>query len=944
MRYNSLIYSGTVKELYYAGKNISEIAHELNVNSTTIADILLEQGVVKIQKLDTYAERYDLNPDEYQNINLESQEFSVRTLNSLRKIQVITAEDLLNCTPEDLSGIKGFGKLSETEVLNYIVSLTKCDSKEFAIAHADTFSKKRKLSLQEKFMMEHREQIYARDFSFADELTFDNSIKESIQDQICKFKEAYNVLDDDIIKVCKDNPQTVAYLLYALVEFSEKQKRKEELYDILDMIPIERKNNLAKFYISAYTDDVKKQDIIKNFYTMNNAQLKSLYLAEDLSHDAYMLLKNFLKWCTFDLSEDAKNLWDASCSRENAQIVIHARAHGHTLEESGEQIGVTRERIRQIEAKAVRIFERNENQKRFVAKVSAEKNGDPIIHRDDIERYVPNIREFFYLLKSSHNGNYTYDKGLDVLIVGNSSISEKISTFVDDLPEMFNIKKLNSYVSDAAELGLPEDLVVKSIEETYRITGDTYHRSRLSLVNVYRDILAESYPNGLYTGSAAEINAFRNHVKEKFGNINLPENDHALVAAISRIGMLCGKGCYKLKQKEYISQDLANKIHSYIINSNSSIFLMNTLYEVFENELQEAGVDNKYYLQGILHELYGDEFVFTRDYLSKDGEDTSLYSSIVDFIRTSSFQVDKAQIQRQFPAVSDIVIQFAISSPDIINCFGKYIHSSKLRVSENEKEYLKHKMDEMVADRMQHHMKELYYAVNTERPEIFTRNGILYPFSAFSLVEYLFRDDYAFARPFIAQQNVEISGTTDVLREEVNGHESYNIKKLSSFANENHLSIYSILDFIDSCNDEYLLIDDNTMMLIAKTGASEQLAEEIDKLVENEFTEDAIETVPIYMLSCLRQLPKIDVPWTDWLVYSILKKWSKKFEVAASNKQFKYSVPLIAHKGKMDGAPWENIYKTPNYKSKLAVLSETDIDELLAGECGDSILEENLWD
>lgn len=927
---------------YRDGKSISDIAHATRVRTQLIVETLKKKGIMANLDLETYGEKNDLKPEDFRSVHITTPTFSVRTVNCLSKIGVFTVEDLLNCTEDDLHNIKGFGKLSQTEIDNYIETLQEdvleapenieCPSvlKSSGSGRSIQNCKVPKINMD---LLLYREQIFAGDFSFTEDPTF----LEDILPDVERCRTAYETLEPDIIKQCKDSPKTIALIVSGLMDFCNRQKRKEEIYKLIDKIPVNRKNKSAECFIRAYAESDEVQKSIRSFYPTASTKLGLVYLIRDLSYIDYINLKNFLKWCAFDLSKDAKDLWDISCSKENTQKIIQARAHGHTLEESGEQIGVTRERIRQIEAKAVRIFERNENQKRFIAKVSAEKNGDPIIHRDDIGKYVPNIREFFYLLKSSHNGNYTYDKGLDVLIVGNSSISEKISTFVDDLPEMFNIKKLNSYVSDAAELGLPEDLVVKSIEETYRITGDTYHRSRLSLANVYRDILAANYPNGFYTGSAAEIDTFRNYVKEKFGNINLPQNDRALVAAVSRIGMLCGKGRYKLKQKEYIPKDLANKIHSYIINSNSSIFLMNTLYEVFEDELQEVGVDNKYYLQGILHELYGDEFVFTRDYLSKDGEDTSLYASIVDFIKNSSFQVDKAQIQRQFPAVSDIVIQFATSSPDIINCFGKYIHASKLRVSEGEKEYLKRKMDEMLADGVQHHMKELYYVVNAERPEIFTRNGILYPFSAFSMVECLFRDDYAFARPFIAQRNVEISGTTDVLREEVYSHESYDLKELSSFVNENHLAIGSTLDFIDSCNDEYLMISNQMMMRISSIGVDEQIAQQVGNIVMHEVEE----TTPIYKVMGLRDLPKINVPWTDWLVYSVLKKWPCDIDVATSNKQFRYAIPLVSQKGKMCAEPFEYAYKDPDYNEEIPIF---DIDELLAGEYGDSILEENLWD
>ncbi len=414
---------------------------------------------------------------------------------------------------------------------------------------------------------------------------------------------------------------------------SQKTKKKKEIYEVIDRIPSSRKNSLAKYYIVAYTDDKETQDILCRFFA-NSTILKTPDLINDLDYNDYVILKSFLSWCTFDLTQEAQELWDASCPRDNVKDVLHLRAHGRTLEEIGSKHGITRERIRQIESKAVRIFERKESQVRFIAKVSAEKGGDPVIHREDIEKYFPlHAREFFFLMEGSHNGNFIYDKGLDVLIVGNNSIPEKISTYIESLPDVFTSKKMVSYITDAIEMGLPEDLVIKEIDGLYKLTGETYHRSRLSLASIYRDILSEKYPNGFCTGSATEIKTFRDNIKKKYGDVNLPVNDHALVAAVSRIGVLCGKGCYKLKQKEYISKELANRIHSYIEESQSSIFLMNTLYEVFKEDLEKEGVDNKYYLQGILHELYGDEFVFTRDYLSKDGEDTSLYPTIIDFIK-----------------------------------------------------------------------------------------------------------------------------------------------------------------------------------------------------------------------------------------------------------------------------------------------------------------------
>lgn len=916
----------SIAELYKKDTSIIDIAHAASVRSQKIVEILNRQGINAHLNEMTYGEKNNLDPEIFHLMQVDTHHLTVRTANCLKKIGVFTVEDLLNCTESDLRRIKGFGKFSLSEVDKFVSELR-------GVMPNGNVSTEYACALRKTYLYQYREQIFKGDFSFAEKEDF----LEQYADNVKMYEDGYKLLDGDILEQCKNNPQSVALIIGCLLDFSKRQKRKEEIYEVIDRIPSSRKNSLAKYYIVAYTDDKETQDILYRFFA-NSTILKTPDLINDLDYNDYVILKSFLSWCTFDLTQEAQELWEASCPRDNVKDVLRLRAHGRTLEEIGNKYGITRQRIRQIESKAVRIFERKESQVRFIAKVSAEKSGDPVIHREDIEKYFPlHAREFFFLMEGSHNGNFTYDKGLDVLIVGNNSIPEKISAYVESLPDVFTSKKMVGYVTDAIELGLPEDLVIKEIDGVYKLTGETYHRSRLSLASIYRDILSEKYPNGFCTSSAAEIKIFRENIKEKYGDVNIPVNDHALVAAVSRIGVLCGKGCYKLKQKEYISKGLANRIHSYIEESQSSIFLMNTLYEVFKEDLEKEGVDNKYYLQGILHELYGDEFVFTRDYLSKDGEDTSLYPTIVDFIKEAAFRVDRAQIQKHFPGVPDIVIQFAIESPEIINYFGKYIHASKLRISETEREYLKRNIDVIIADGAQHHIKELYNLVSIERPEIFTRNGVFYPFSAYSMTEYLFRDDYKFTRPFIAQQGVEITGTSDVLREEVYSHESYDLKELSSFANENHLVIGSTLDFIDSCNDEYLMISNQTMMRISSIGVDEQIAQQVGNIVMHEVEE----TTPIYKVMGLRYLPKINVPWTDWLVYSILRKWPCDIDLATSNKQFRYAIPLVSQKGKMCVEPFEYAYKDPDYNGEIPIF---DIDELLAGEYGDSILEENLWD
>ena len=155
---------------------------------------------------------------------------------------------------------------------------------------------------------------------------------------------------------------------------------------------------------------------------------------------------------------------------------------------------------------------------------------------------------------------------------------------------------------------------------------------------------------------------------------------------------------------------LVKRIRSYIDNSDYSIFMTNTIFDAFEADLLAAGVDNKYYLQGILHELFEDQYTFTRDYISKDPGITSVYSSIVNFIKKSHHPVSKQAIQDEFPGVGEISINIATTDSEIINYFGEYLHASYLKVSEAEKVYLKETLERVLADGSAHHVKDLLEA------------------------------------------------------------------------------------------------------------------------------------------------------------------------------------------------------------------------------------------
>ena len=132
------------------------------------------------------------------------------------------------------------------------------------------------------------------------------------------------------------------------------------------------------------------------------------------------------------------------------------------------------------------------------------------------------------------------------------------------------------------------------------------------------------------------------------------------------------------------------------------------VFSSFENELLQEGVTNRYFLQGILKDLFGDQFFFRRDYISRDKEFSSIYSAIIDYIKQHKYPVKKAEIQLRFKGITDIVIAMATGDSDIINYYGEYLHKTQLVVYDDEKEYLWRSLNKYLDDNEAHHIKDIY--------------------------------------------------------------------------------------------------------------------------------------------------------------------------------------------------------------------------------------------
>ncbi len=717
----------------------------------------------------TFWDMYPVDLSSVEDVSVQSLPVSVRVTNLLIHNGVKTVADLFRMKIEDFVKLRGAGTKCYDETCKYLADLSNK-----AVLLDPSLIKPKIANNSSKVIAENIDSILNQDFSFCDTLLPDSEDIILVE----KYKDAIEILGVDFARTCYQTPHKVIPMIEALTplaqSYQEREYRKNQISRCLSVIPIRRRNNCAHSYINAFSNDEEHRQILSNIYNLDSTPAACInnYNFEAVAESAtdFALFLKFLKWCTFSIDEEIAELFDKLYSRSNSiQTVLEGRASGKTLGDVGENMRLTRERVRQIELKAKRIFSYWHSRMHILEKISAERNGDPVLSVSELSEYFGNkYSVMLYLLRTVGNSAYYYDSQSDAFVMGDESTSTIVTQIVETLPDAFDEEKYTEIIiSSVEDQNIPQELIEKAIHDEFQKDGSTYHRTHLSLTAIYSEILEKYYPNGIDIYNDHELQVFRYVAIEEYGCQKLPNKNRAISARLSDIGVLCGRGKYRPKKRSYISKELADKIHHYIINSPSSIFMTNTLFSVFEDELLKFGIDNKYYLQGVLRELFASEFVFRRDYISKDESATSFYVEIVQYIKGFSYPITRKDIKNAFPGITDVVISFATSDINILNLFGKYIHSSRLNITDSDKLYFEKVLQKFITDDNIRHYKDLYDYIERDDSDLLHKLFVYFPTSLFSVLEFLFKDKYQFKRPFIALIGTDIGAPEEQLKDMV---------------------------------------------------------------------------------------------------------------------------------------------------------------------------------
>lgn len=853
---------------------------------------------------------YELIPSEFHSYKIKDIDFSVRTEKRLLSAKIENVEDLLNSTPNQLMSIKGFGNGCLKEIEAFCMELDE--------AKVYTPDESRN-SIIPKIIKENKDLIFSGLFPCVENLIETPTEIKAFTD----FEEAYSIIGRDMVEEIRKGSDIAQKFRFYVVSLRKSADIISKLSNIIHSGNANEKKSLKAYpLINAYTLDEIKREKLRALFKFKNARLSDFKLPAT-KEDEITLMK-FLRWCDFDISEEIRECIKMFESKDGRTLkVLQMRGKGASLRVIGEEIGVTRERVRQIENKSIKKFLKWNSKYRILSKICALRDNDMVLTPSELDEYFhPYTDVFVLMLKAFEGGNYYYDKDLDVFIVGDMNMDEQCSEYLEGLPNTFKVNKLDDYVRDGVMLGINEEYLRKMIDSEYTHSFDVYHRTRLSLTSIYEEILNKYYTNGIHIYDPEEIKKFRSVVISEYGNVSLPKNDRAISARLADIGILCDRGKYKPKQKKYISIELEKEIKASILNSSERIFPISSIFDIFQEQLIDFGIDNKYYMQGVLRELMEDEFTFKRDYILKGNSDANFYSEIINFIKVSEYPVDKSDIQNKYPGITDVVIALATSDRNILNFFGKYIHASKLKWTIEERRYFANTIELLIRKDILN-TRDLYAYIENDNPSIMMNLGIYNQFSLFSVLNFFLEDLYQFDRPYITRYGINAEYPAEYLAEKIADSDEVSINRIVEYSRRNHISLFRIIEYLNGLNDTHLLVNHKTIVKIDLIGVNEEIA----KIVEDLIVEEINGTVPIRNLMCINKFPSINVEWDEWLIYSIINKWSTKLEVAMSDPQFRRAYPLVSKVGEIDITGAE---KTMG-NDKIAKIDDLDnIDELIA--------------
>lgn len=250
------------------------------------------------------------------------------------------------------------------------------------------------------------------------------------------------------------------------------------------------------------------------------------------------------------------------------------------------------------------------------------------------------------------------------------------------------------------------------------------------------------------------------------------------------------------------------------------------------------------------------------------------------------------EIMRAIRCSSQRMFYKAIEQKQFAHYGDLYFLSKKLNdISAEDRKRIIVFAEQLLSDNIPHHMKDIYYEFVLEFPKLLKACFITKPFHLFAFLRYIGNEHFNFLKPYISNKNITELESEKQVNYFLKNRKEIIIDELFDFTKRQKIKVYSKLDFLDSIED-YIIIDKNTLINVNKLdldrSSLEMFFNDVIEEIENE------KCMAIRELTKTQNLPKCEKAWTEWMVYSLVKKYCDFLEVAVTSAKFNDAIPVIS--------------------------------------------------
>ena len=673
------------------------------------------------------------------------------------------------------------------------------------------------------------------------------------------------------------------YKLYRIIDC--KLEKIPELFNMLEITELN------------ITDEQLTFLIFNNVFTLKNLKNMSIdALISIFCEDVEQFIEKINKYSVNkqEVLKNLKNEFDEIIKPEWAAIIKKRfdfnSMQKRTLADIGNELNLTRERVRQIENKVIqKLIERINDIDTilYCFYKDIKKDNIDFITLEELLKYIGNeqLSRYLIIILSLKETSIIYDEEYGIIY------NSKEITLEEILYEAQNQLKPIIPISDVINY----DKVKKYIlDHEYKIyQGKILVRKGINISSIYMNEIKECFDSGYNIGSEDDYNKLINILTEKYGDIEIPSM-HSIQAMIDRDDFVqINRGAYKAREYAVnLPEKLVEEITDYIIK-NSPIVPYSLIFEKFKRILERIGIDNRFYLKGVIDNKIPKEFNTTRDFINTNSnEELTLYNVMPKIFKEFDDEFTMEDIKQKMPGLNEYNYENYVRAEEengLIRISPKtYIYIKKLNITQETKTQLKNYIDNLF-EKMESKIltvQKIYANLSIMNRELLNKLHITArfgDFELFSIIKYLFKEDYYYSRPVISKEENFTTSSYLLIKEYVRKMDKFSYNDIKNYIYKMHIGgLYSYMNFMEDLSDEYVQINKDSMMKIEKFEISEDKLERIKDFVDlllkgKDFRTDNFDG---YFM-----LPKLNKPWNKYLLIGIIRSYFKdEYEIENTTK------------------------------------------------------------